>query len=128
MPPRQALPSNRVHRQPQPSTSSSGPANIYTKDGGEDPIRAEEREFAVYALESFDIQAQLALQNNQTLARSRLRYLKKLAGLPEDKIPQMPIPEADFDQKEFEAKIFDIESDEEDEAGPSTRDRQKNTR
>jgi len=139
MPPRAAVVRSTVSRQPQPSTSSNTAAgttrqpNIYTSTGGEDPIQTEEREFAVYALESFDIQTQLSLQNNQTLAGTRLRYLKKLAGLPEDKLPSLPAWNGEFNPDEYESNAFDIDSDEDDdgEPGPSTAkswDKQKRTK
>lgn len=49
---------------------------------GDDPKTEEIKNFAVTALESFELQAILAVKNNESLARTRHNLLKQLIGIP----------------------------------------------
>ncbi|KAK6535317.1 hypothetical protein TWF694_001781 [Orbilia ellipsospora] len=68
------------------STSSDKAASSSAASGLEsstdDPKTLELREFAVTALESFEMQAILSFTNDQSLARTRHQLLKRLIGLP----------------------------------------------
>ncbi|KAF3905777.1 hypothetical protein AA313_de0204291 [Arthrobotrys entomopaga] len=75
---------------PRPTISSasstdkaaSGSASSGLEASTDDPRTLELREFAVTALESFEMQAILSFTNDQSLARTRHQLLKRLVGLP----------------------------------------------
>ncbi|RVD82360.1 uncharacterized protein DFL_006786 [Arthrobotrys flagrans] len=85
MPPRPSLTSaSSVSKQ----TSSSASSTLESPT--DDPKTLELREFAVTALESFEMQAILSFTKDQSLARTRHQLLKRLVGIPLDESPTSP--------------------------------------
>ncbi|KAK6345468.1 hypothetical protein TWF718_007384 [Orbilia javanica] len=85
MPPRPSLTSvSSVSKQ----TSSSASSTLESPT--DDPKTLELREFAVTALESFEMQAILSFTKDQSLARTRHQLLKRLVGITSDESPTNP--------------------------------------
>ncbi|KAK6359442.1 hypothetical protein TWF696_000601 [Orbilia brochopaga] len=80
---------------PRPSTSNaekatSSSASSTMESNSDDPRHLELREFAVTALESFEMQAIVAVTNNMTLAMARRQLLQSLIGVSDDDPPSSP--------------------------------------
>ncbi|KAK6504853.1 hypothetical protein TWF481_006789 [Arthrobotrys musiformis] len=83
---------------PRPSLTSASSASKATNSSAsstlesptDDPKTLELREFAVTALESFEMQAILSFTKDQSLARTRHQLLKRLVGIPPDESPASP--------------------------------------
>ncbi|KAK6360358.1 hypothetical protein TWF730_006502 [Orbilia blumenaviensis] len=85
MPPRPSLPSASSASKPASSSASSN-----MESPTDDPKTLELREFAVVALESFEMQAILSFTKDQSLARTRHQLLKRLVGITSDESPKSP--------------------------------------
>ncbi|KAK6528269.1 hypothetical protein TWF281_009516 [Arthrobotrys megalospora] len=85
MPPRPSLTSVS-----SASKAASSSASSTLESPTDDPKTLELREFAVTALESFEMQAILSFTNDQSLARTRHQLLKRLIGMPLDESPASP--------------------------------------
>ncbi|KAF3175728.1 hypothetical protein TWF788_008434 [Orbilia oligospora] len=80
---------------PRPSLTSASSASKHTSSSAsstlesptDDPKTLELREFAITALESFEMQAILSFTKDQSLARTRHQLLKRLVGIPSDESP-----------------------------------------
>ncbi|KAF3911379.1 hypothetical protein ABW20_dc0101564 [Dactylellina cionopaga] len=86
MPPRPSLTSTSSTDKAVSSSSASSTLESPT----DDPKTLELREFAVTALESFEMQAILSFTNDQSLARTRHQLLKRLIGIPVTEDPTSP--------------------------------------
>ncbi|KAJ6260283.1 hypothetical protein Dda_4508 [Drechslerella dactyloides] len=106
MPPRPSHPSTS---NAEKATSSSASSTM--ESTSDDPKNLELREFAVTALESFEMQAIVAVTNNMSLAMARRQLLQSLIGISEedDPPPPPPPPPANGDDETRERDAYDDE-------------------
>ncbi|EPS44959.1 hypothetical protein H072_959 [Dactylellina haptotyla CBS 200.50] len=108
MPPRPSLTSAS-----SADKAASSSASSTLESPTDDPKTLELREFAVTALESFEMQAILSFTNDQSLARTRHQLLKRLIGLPVNESPASP-RRAAGDERENSGEGNGLEGSEDD--------------